>query len=813
MFLGFAENAAANSLDQDTREVESPASETSSGILFSNAQDFFTRQPSSLKRLPSDLWRDQKRIWTSPFHLQKSAGRWLLPLAATTGVLIATDRHTMTLIHSDVANRNRASLISDAGLAVFAGAGAVAYGFGQFTHDEHAQETGILSAEAVADSLLVAEALKIVTSRQRPETSSGQGLFDRASALGSGFPSEHAAFAWSAAAILAHEYPGPVMQWGAYGLASLVSLSRVAAEKHFPSDILIGAAAGYLIGRFVYNSHHDESMTDRTGATPVYKRVKIPALTYLASKSPARPTGSVYVPLDSWVYPALRRLAALGYITDQVSDSAPWTRLEILHQVEEAEEIATSHEALTRHASVNEEALRLIADLQGEFNREAEDENSFRIESIYTRMTEIAGRPLRDSYHFGQTINDDYGRPFGQGLNNITGFSAHAVSGPFSLYTRGEYQEAPGAAPESLSVRQFIAAADGIPLPVARPIASTSRFEPLEMYAGVQLGFENITFGKQSLWWGPGEQSAFTFSNNAAPFYMLRLAQTRPLVLPGPLALLGRIRTEIVFGKLSGHAWPARPFMNAQKISLDLTDNFELSFTRGAIFAGVGHPLTLGALSASLFSVNSVDFGPYGSPDLPGTRFSSFDFSWRVPGLRKYLTIYSDSYGIDEPNPIDNPKRAPWGPGLYLSHLPALPHFDFRFESYSTWLYRKDQGGQFVYWDNQYRDAATNDGNLLGSWIGRDSRAYTAALNYWFSAKSKLEAQYTQIKAANKFLPGGGTQTDAAVTAQWSFTPEWMVTASAQAERYFIPLLGGPRTDVTASLQIVFTPRHWQWRL
>ncbi len=820
MCLSFVQSAEATSLDQNGEQVESPYSASGSGLLFSNPRDVFDRSARSehrsvsVRQFPRDLLQDQERIWTSPFHLQESDLRWLLPLAATTGVLVGTDRHTMTLIHSDEANRSRSSLISDGGLALFAGAAALSYGFGKFTHDQHAQETGVLATEAVADSFLAVEALKIVTSRQRPDADVGHGLFEHASPLESSFPSEHAAFAWSAAAILAREYPGPVMQWGAYGLASLVSLSRVTAERHFPSDVLFGAAAGYLMGRFIYRSRHDDRMTDRTGATPIYEKRNALAMTNIEREGRYKASGSVYVTLDSWTYPALRRLAALGYIPDQVSDSAPWTRLECLHQVEEAENIAATRQMrITERGALNKEALRLIADLKAEFEGEAEGENAVRIESIYTRITDISGVPLRDSYHFGQTINNDYGRPFGEGLNNITGFSTDAVSGRFSVYMRGEYQEAPGEAPYSLNLRQFIASADEIPLSAARPISSTSRFEPLEMYAGVQLGFESITFGKQSLWWGPGEESAFTFSNNAAPFYMLRMAQTRPLVLPGPLALLGKIRTEIIFGKLSGHSWPAHPYINAQKLSLDLTDNFELGFTRGSIFAGVGHPLTLGTLEASLFSFNSADFGPYGSPDLPGTRFSSFDFRWRVAGLRKYVTVYSDSYGIDEPNPIDNPKRAPWGPGLYLSHLPGLPRLDFCFETYSTWLYRKDQGGQFVYWDNQYRDAGINDGNLLGSWVGRDSRAYTAALNYWFSGKSKLEAQYRQLKAGNNFLPGGGTQTDGSVTAQWSLNPEWMVTASAQYERYFIPVLGGPRNDITASLQVVFTLRHWQWRL
>jgi Capsule assembly protein Wzi len=103
-----------------------------------------------------------------------------------------------------------------------------------------------------------------------------------------------------------------------------------------------------------------------------------------------------------------------------------------------------------------------------------------------------------------------------------------------------------------------------------------------------------------------------------------------------------------------------------------------------------------------------------------------------------------------------------------------LPHLDFRFETYSTWLYRKDEGGNFLYWNNQYRDSYTNKGNFLGSWVGRDARAYTAETNYWFSAKSKITGNYRQIKAGNRFLPGG-TQTDISVTAQWAPAPEWLL--------------------------------------
>jgi membrane-associated phospholipid phosphatase len=43
---------------------------------------------------------------------------------------------------------------------------------------------------------------------------------------------------------------------GAYGIASAVSLSRFTGRQHYLSDVLVGSAAGYGIGRYVYRAHH-----------------------------------------------------------------------------------------------------------------------------------------------------------------------------------------------------------------------------------------------------------------------------------------------------------------------------------------------------------------------------------------------------------------------------------------------------------------------------------------------------------------------------------------------------------------------------
>lgn len=524
----------------------------------------------------------------------------------------------------------------------------------------------------------------------------------------------------------------------------------------------------------------------------------------------SKPTtaGPVYVPLDSWVYSALKRLAALGYVPDEEGLAAPWTRSQCVVLIEEAEDIASRHSTKVLEGATNNEAQKLILELKREFADQPDGRGQVRLESVYTRLRQISGTPLTDSYHFGQTFVNDYGRPDQQGTSAVAGFSGFGTLGRFSAYFRGEYQEAGAGAPYSQGVEDLLDTLDGVAPRPAEGVPATSRFDPLEMYVGAQLGKFEVTFGKQSLWWGPGEDSAFSFSDNAEPFYMLRISQQTPFVLPGPFRLLGHIRTEFVIGKLSGHLYPPRPYINAQKITFQLTQNLELGLTRSAIFGGVGHPLTAGSILGSFFSTSSTGGTAFGSPNDPGDRRSGFDFLWRVPGLRRLVTVYTDSLADDEPNPLDSPHRSAWGPGIYFAQLPHLRRMDLRFETYSTWLYRGDEGGMFFYWNNQYRDAYTNNGYLLGSWIGRDARAYQVSSTYWWSAQKKIMFSYRQTKTGSLFLPGGGTQTDLSLSGQWQIGPDIAASPLLQYERYVIPALGGPKRDMTVGLQITVSPKH-----
>jgi membrane-associated phospholipid phosphatase len=130
------------------------------------------------------------------------------------------------------------------------------YGVGLFKGNARARGTGILSGEALADSVVVEEVTKIIFRRERPLYNDAAGDFF-ASNVGSdgSFPSSHSMLAWTVAAVVAGEYPSKWVQLGVYSVASGVSLTRVLGQEHFPTDVLLGGVAGWLIGRYVFEKH------------------------------------------------------------------------------------------------------------------------------------------------------------------------------------------------------------------------------------------------------------------------------------------------------------------------------------------------------------------------------------------------------------------------------------------------------------------------------------------------------------------------------------------------------------------------------
>ncbi len=541
---------------------------------------------------------------------------------------------------------------------------------------------------------------------------------------------------------------------------------------------------------------------------------------------PNRPSismGSPYVELDSWIYPALDRLIGMGIVDSGFSGVRPWTRSECARMLDEAADKINDR---------SEEAQRIYDLLRSEFKEDLEDASETepyraKLESAYTRFTDISGQPLSltTGYTFAQTLTNDYGRPYEEGFNSVTGFSGWATAGRWVGYVRAEYQQSPSAPPLSESARLTIAQVDPYPgSPPATPTPAVGEFQLLDAYAGVNFDNWQITFGRQSLWWGPGNGGPMLFSNNAPPIDMFRVNRVSPLQLPKFLQWLGPMRTEFFFGQLSGYQFiltpkgpvgqygdplNPQPLIHGQLISFKPTANFEFAFYKTTIYGGPGYPITFHTMIRSIFSTANENAG---GASKPGDRRSGLSFSYRLPRVRNWLTLYADGFTDDEITPIRYVNVSAWHAGLYLSHFPRFSRLDLRLEG----VYTDIPGGVAAntkfpgtFYENfTWRSGYTNNGDLIGSWIGRGGQGAQAWSNYWFSPRNRLQFYFRHQKVSKEFLPGGGSLTDAGVRSDFSLRRDLSVSVSVQHERWLFPSIQSSISrNVTAWVQVQLEPQ------
>ncbi len=771
------------------------AKEASSQDAANSSQTYSTGFSRGFKGLAKDFLGDQKQIWTSPAHLRFSDAIWLIPAGGFASALFVKDSEFSRHLSNTPATISHYKTLSDAGVGALIGGAGGMWLLGHVKHNEHWSETGFLAGEAALNSLVATEALKYTLRRDRPFQDNGSGAFFQG---GTSFPSEHASAAWAVAGVIAHEYPGPLPRIVVYGLATLVDLSRVKARQHFPSDVFIGSMIGNLVAQDVYSRHHDPELGGAEWRS-VSQIVKDDL------QSGPRYPGSPFVPLESWVYPAIERLAAQGLIDTAFLGSRPWTRIECALLVQGAgdrvadEKIATTENQRTYQLLSEEFAPDLNALEHG-------GEDSVRLESLYTRSTQIIGQPVNDSYHFGQTIINNYGRPYQQGFNTVDGFSAWAAESRFVVYVRGEYQHAPAAPGFSQSIENLIGSLDQNPARPAAAISATNQFRLLDTYVSTSLAGWDFSFGKQSLSWGQGEGGALLMSNNAEPIYMFRASRVVPISLPWLLRYLGPVKFDAFMGQLAANQFPPRPLLHGETISFKPTRNVEFSFTRLAEMGGVGRAITPAAIFNSYFSPHESNL--YSSNESPGKRTAGFSFSYRVPFLRDWLTLYTDSLSADDVSPVSAPRRAAVNPGIYISHFPKVPKLDLRIEGVNTNTPSSSVSGHFVYFDFFYHDLSTNKNNIIGSWIGREGQGFQGWSTYWFSARSSLQFAYRRAKVAPDFIPRGETFNDASVQLSFWVRKDINIVASTQYENWLAPVLSpAAQTNWTSTIGISFQPK------
>jgi hypothetical protein len=570
-----------------------------------------------------------------------------------------------------------------------------------------------------------------------------------------------------------------------------VNLARFELHNSLLSHALSGGAVPWQAGLpHVYDSDEHREESAGTG----YK-------------------ASSYVPLDSWMYPVFDRLAAMGYLPTSTAIIRPWTRLEC------ARLLAEAYDSMDE---VDDTTAPLLTALDIEFVHEmnvidGKSNTAAQVESIYSRLTGIGGTPLRDSFHFGQTLADDYGRPYGQGANGITGVSGHAEAGPLAFYIRGEYQYASAMPTYSAEAQQAIASSDGLPFGWNIRYGTTSRIRPIEAYVALNLSNWQLSFGQQSLWWGPDRTTSLILSNNAEAMPMLRLSRVRPSRLPSILSLIGPIHFDFFLAREGGihyvrlgpeftlygnerQSLTPPPTLWGVAISMKPTPNFELGFSHTTIFAGYGRPLNFKTFLHTFSTTGNLQ-----AVD-PGKRVTEFNFAYHPPGLRRSLVVYNEGMAWDDPLQGKFVARFAMAPGVYIPRLPKLKKLDLRMEGAYTNLPKLPYLAYF-YANAHYPQGYTNYGQILGSWIGRQGIGGQASSTYWFSARNKATLSYRRMYSDKSFLQGGN-MSDISGNVTWLVRPGIEVSAMGQYERWKFPLLGtGAKSSFTSAFEIRIFPK------
>ncbi len=151
---------------------------------------------------------------------------------------------------------------------------AVPYLYGLVSGDEYVRVTGRLVGESIILAGVVTGSLKIILGRARPTNQDDNYNFQyfELDDEYNSFPSGHTTIAFAISSVVA----GRVNRWwayvGAYGLSASTAYARMYKNRHWFSDVLLGAAIGTLSGLAVMDAH-DNDCHDRTSlslyATPV----------------------------------------------------------------------------------------------------------------------------------------------------------------------------------------------------------------------------------------------------------------------------------------------------------------------------------------------------------------------------------------------------------------------------------------------------------------------------------------------------------------------------------------------------------------
>jgi len=399
-------------------------------------------------------------------------------------------------------------------------------------------------------------------------------------------------------------------------------------------------------------------------------------VTSFASSAFAGFPASSHVPVGSWVYPALERLEAEGFIKSALLSSRPLTRSEASRLVAEAEENMRDADPGVRSL-----ILRLRAFLGGEMEEE---------KTTYVRPLASA----RGSYAYASgaphTLNyNNRGKDIESGSNFTAGFELDGrIARNYSFYLSPQLRHPDAGSP-----------------------GEETTAELLEGYFSLTFSNIELTIGRESMWWGPGDHGALLISSNAKPFDMLRLANTEPVKLPWILGRLGPFRGTLFLTRLEKARDLANPYLAGLRFDFKPFPSLSVGLSRVAMFGGGGRAVDLGTVKDAFFNPNEDSVSD------PNNQLAAVDLKLIVPWSFQPFVVYGEVGGEDEAGYL--PTDLGYIAGIYLPRLAGIAWLALRGEYADNYI--NDSPGVW-YSHGVYTDGYRYKGEIIGHHMGSDAR-------------------------------------------------------------------------------------------
>jgi len=410
------------------------------------------------------------------------------------------------------------------------------------------------------------------------------------------------------------------------------------------------------------------------------------ALLIIALPIPALSGTSVNVDVDSWVYPAIERLASFGLIESGLINTRPLTRTELARLTGEAMGLIAERKP---GDEVDGLTLYLLKRLKKEFRDELS--NLGMIDDVKVKTVIKPIDEMKIGYHFldgNYTIYNNDGIRYGDNHNASLQISGHSdLFDTISLYYQPIFEYNQSLDDEEKT---------GIDLKKG--------------YAKLNLGNIEFEIGRDSMWWGPGYHGSLLMTNNAEPFDMVKVSNPRPILLPWIFRYLGPFKAAWFITKLEKDRPIPEPYLTGLRLNFKPIPILELGVSRVVVMGGKGRPGLKGNDILKIITGGNIET----SSEDTSNQIASLDFNLRLGFLRN-TEIYGEWGGEDEASGL--PTKNGYLAGIYIPRMTRDGKVDLRIEYANNHV----SGAPDVWYNHSVYGTYTYEGSIIGHHMGSDA--------------------------------------------------------------------------------------------